>query len=138
MAGSQVAGERVTVLAVASQAILDCVRRIVGHSSWDLVQSGTVADATGLLHRHPGLVVLCEAILPDGTWRDVLHHSMRLPEPPPVIVAARQADECLWVNVLNAGGYNLLPAPFEDRELFQVISMAWRHRAQGGKRAAAH
>jgi len=47
-----------------------------------------------------------------------------------VIVASRLADERLWAEVLNLGGYDLLAKPFDRDELVRVIAMAARHSAQ--------
>jgi DNA-binding NtrC family response regulator len=59
-----------------------------------------------------------------GCWKDVLYaareHSGRLP----VIVACRLADERLWAEVLNLGGYDLLLKPFVAGEVEKTVSMA--------------
>jgi DNA-binding NtrC family response regulator len=125
--------DRVTVLAVAPPASLVQLRRIIGHSRWHLLEAATVAEAAGLMHAHSAVVLICEATLPDGSWREVLDHTLQLPLPPPVIVAAHHADDYLWTEVLNRGAYNLLGEPFDERELFRLVSSAWLYR-----RAAAH
>ena len=71
------------------------------------------------------MVLLCEPDLPDGAWSDLLADTLRLPLPPPLIVVARHADESLWMDVLQRGGYNVLGMPFEEREAFRLVSMAW-------------
>jgi hypothetical protein len=40
-------------------------------------------------------------------------------------VSSRLADESLWAEVLNLGGYDLLQTPFEPSELFRVLHLAW-------------
>jgi FixJ family two-component response regulator len=92
-----------------------------------LLEAGTLGETIQLLNGHPSAVLVCEAVLPDGAWTDLLRHAARLPVPAPVIVAAFQADNQLWMEVLNRGGYNLLPRPFTEREVFRVLSMAWLH-----------
>jgi FixJ family two-component response regulator len=91
------------------------------------------------LDEQPAVVLICEAVLPDGSWRELLDHTLRLPLPPPLIVVAPHADDRLWMDVLNCGGYNLLAIPLEEREVFRLVSMAWRHlrdRAQRRVRMA--
>jgi FixJ family two-component response regulator len=89
------------------------------------------------LEHHPSVVLITDAVLTDGDWKDLLAHASQQPLPPPLIVAANHADDRLWMEVLNSGGYNLLGKPFEEQEVFRVVSMAWLH---GRKRfqAAAH
>jgi DNA-binding NtrC family response regulator len=133
-------GEPVAVLAVASGPSRDALRRIVGHSRWTLLEAATVAEADVHVRNRAALVLICDAVLPDGSWRDVLDRCLRLPQPPPVIVAADHADDFLWMEVLNAGGYNLLGKPFTEQEVFQIVSTAWlnrRDRLLPGLRAQA-
>ena len=44
---------------------------------------------------------------------------------PLLIVTARCADDQLWAEVLNLGGYDVLMKPFERTEVIRVISLAW-------------
>lgn len=75
--------------------------------------------------RIPPRVVLCERDLPDGDWRDVLGLALDLPHPAAVIVTCRQADEHLWAEVLNLGGYDVLAKPFDEREVGRSLALAW-------------
>ena len=127
------AGEPVTVVAVAASATLEQLRRILGHSRWTLVESNSLAQTRQLLGAKASVVLICDTKLGDGTWREVLDETLQLAEPPPVIVTAAQADEHLWMEVLNRGGYNLLGRPFQEQEVFRVISMAWLHRRERGQ-----
>ena len=125
---SSAGSDPLTLLAVATQPLLAQVRRIVAHTRWQLIESGLIRDAAQIVRRHASLVVLCDAVLPDGGWRELLSHSSCAPQPPPVIVAAGQADEQLWLDVLNGGAYNLVAKPLEDQELYETVSRAWLHR----------
>ena len=71
-------------------------------------------------------VVLCEDTLPDGKWLDVMRETERLCPHPQTIVLSPRADTTLWGEVLNCGGYDLLPMPLEPHEVYAVIPMAWR------------
>ena len=117
---------------MASSRSLEVLRQIIGHSRWTLLEANTLAEASAILGEDAGVVVLCESGLPDGTWRELLDHTTGLPQPPPLIVAASHADDYLWMEVLNSGGYNVIAKPFEEQEVFQVLSMAWLHRRERG------
>lgn len=139
MAQSASAGEPVTVLTVAARGDLARLDSILGHSRWTLLGAATLTEARALLRRLPSVVLICEAVLPDGTWRDLLQYTLHLPVPPPVIVTADQADDYLWMEVLNGGGYNVLGKPFSEQEVYRMVSTAWLHRldmAHAGARAA--
>lgn len=60
---------------------------------------------------HP-VVVACERVLPDGSWKDLFHFLAGLPDAPPFVVLSRHADETLWA------------------EVHRVMSLARRHRAE--------
>jgi DNA-binding response OmpR family regulator len=70
-------------------------------------------------------VVLTDARLADGrTWKDVLQEIERTPNPPLLIVTDRLADEALWAEVLNLGGYDVLAKPFDEKEVLHAMTMA--------------
>jgi FixJ family two-component response regulator len=122
------------VLAATSPGDLRCLQRILGHTRWALEAASCLADVLSRLEHHPSVVLITDANLADGNWKDLLAQISLLPSPPPVIVAANHADDRLWMEVLNTGGYNVLGKPFEEQEVFRVISMAWLH---GRKRVQA-
>ena len=66
-------------------------------------------------------IVVCESTLPGGTWRDVLRHINECLDPPVLIVTSRLANEYLWAEVLNLGGYDVLAKPFDKQEVLWVL-----------------
>ena len=119
--------ENITLLAVnlnqEDRHSLDC---ILDHDRWTIQGARSVREVTTALKRHPHLI-LCEKDLPDGNWKDVFRAAGGLDEPPPLVVASRHADEQLWAEVLNVGGYDVILEPFERTEVRRVMGMALRH-----------
>jgi DNA-binding NarL/FixJ family response regulator len=66
-------------------------------------------------------VVICEPELPGGTWRNLCNTIGELAHPPRLIVASRLADDSLWAEVLNLGGYDVLLTPFDSEEVRRVL-----------------
>src|SRR5947208_1062918 len=67
------------------------------------------------------------AVLTDSRyWKDLLRHLWTMEFPPALVVADRLADERLWAEVLNLGGYDLLTKPFVEKEVIHVLSTACR------------
>ena len=81
------------------------------------------------LHGSHPCVVVCERDLADGDWKDVLEVTASLPIPPPVIVTSRLADERLWAEVINLGGFDVLAKPLDRQEVNWVLNFAWEHWA---------
>lgn len=70
-------------------------------------------------------VIICERDLPDGDWKQILQEVCSRAIPPALIVTSRFADEWLWAEVLNLGGYDVLAKPLDRGELLRVIDHAW-------------
>lgn len=87
----------------------------------------TYREAVAVLCRDRIAVILCEQELPDGKWKDLLSQIAPLADPPYLIVTSRVADEFLWAEVLNLGGYDVLAKPFDAEEVARVVGMACEH-----------
>lgn len=117
----------VTILLVsAHQSDRISLRRILSHPNWKLRVSSNYLDAVAFLQQNRVPVVICDAESADSNWRRLLHTLSDLPDPPILIVSSRLADEYLWAEVLNFGGYDVLPTPFDDGEVQRVIYLAWQ------------
>jgi len=104
---------------------------------WRLFEAHDRRHAMQCLDRHPVQVVLAESELPNWNWRKILSDLRRLSQPPQLIVTSRTADDYLWAEVLNIGGYDVLPQPLERDEVERVIAAACRHYAMPPARATA-
>ena len=100
------------------------LRRILKHSKWHVAGATTCTEAIAHLTWHRVPIVLCESALPDGSWKDILDQVAQYPEPPTLIVTSRLADDYLWAEVLNWGGYDVLAKPFNEGEVRRVIEGA--------------
>jgi DNA-binding response OmpR family regulator len=88
----------------------------------------TCRDAISFTRENDTSVVICERSLPDGDWKLVLSEFDRMPLRPNLIVTSRLADDELWAEVLNLGGYDVLAQPFHSDEVYHVVSLAWQER----------
>jgi len=100
---------------------------ILRPAGWSVDTARTCAEAMRSLAIEPASVVIVERCLPDGTWKTLLNQLMRMEFPPKVIVTSRLADERLWAEVLNLGGFDVLAQPFCATEALRCISSACRH-----------
>lgn len=128
----------VTVLAI-SPAEEDHVnlRNILSHSNWQIRCVRSWREAKAFLAEHSMPVVICESELPDARWDEVLSELSRFPNAPALVVTSRLADNFLWAEVLNLGGYDLLMKPFDANEVYRVVSLAWLNWKSARERARA-
>jgi len=83
-------------------------------------------EALNRIREFAPTVIACEKELPDGSWKDLFSLMHGLDDRPPMIVMSRNADERLWAEVLNLGGYDVLAKPLERKEVSRVVAMASR------------
>jgi DNA-binding NtrC family response regulator len=100
--------------------------QIFSGSQWKLVTAETLRRARAFLLKIGVGAVISEEVLPDGNWRDVKKHLHTLPvwPKPQLVVTCAQANDKLWSEVLNEGGYDVLAQPFARDEVLRVMQMA--------------
>jgi DNA-binding NtrC family response regulator len=89
-------------------------------------------EALSSIRRCRPWVVVCDHVLPDGDWRDLLSDLQNVQHMPPLIVSSRLADDRLWAEVLNLGGYDLLTKPFAATEVSRVVKLAAHRGSKSG------
>ena len=95
--------------------------------SWQVQFARTLEEARATLRGFAFGAVISETHLPGGhTWKDLLAELHSMPDPPQLVVADRLADDRLWAEVLNLGGYDLLTMPLDAKEVLRTISLACR------------
>jgi DNA-binding response OmpR family regulator len=94
---------------------------------WRLFEAHGRRRAIDCLQRNPVQVVLAEGGRTTWNWRHVLNDLRQLTHPPQLIVTSCTADDALWAEVLNVGGYDVLARPFQADEVERVVAAARRH-----------
>ncbi len=95
-----------------------------------ILTASSCGEAAERLHDEPAVrLVLTDLALPDGSWFDVLNRVGDLSATVAVVVCARVADERLWTQVLEAGGFDVLVEPYQDREVHRILAAAASGRA---------
>ncbi len=109
---------------------------ILSRSNWRVYHARNCQEALDLLQQERIPVLVCERDLADGCWKDVLNQLWDCQSPPMLIVTSRHADDHLWAEVLNLGGYDVLAKPFAAEEVIRIISLAWLQWKQRFRAAA--
>jgi DNA-binding NtrC family response regulator len=94
-------------------------------ANWTLYKSRTYREAMLQLNRDRVSIIICECQLPDGGWKDVLSHLAPWSDRPRLIVISNHADEHLWSEVLDLGGFDVLATPLKETETAYAIGAAW-------------
>jgi len=101
------------------------LRNILTPPQWEIREAATYGEAVGILDNRRIAVTICDTEIADGNWQVLLANLQSRSHPPHLIVSSRLADERLWAEVLNLGGYDVLVQPFDCGEVLRVARMAW-------------
>lgn len=117
--------DQITVLIAGVSKEIDRLQRICKGYGWNIRTAHTHAGVSSVIQQKTTPVVVCETQLPGVNWTDILAITQKQEPECRLIVTARLADDRLWAEVLNLGGFNVLAQPFEPSEVKQVIESAW-------------
>jgi DNA-binding NtrC family response regulator len=106
---------------------------VFSHSNWKLHSAYDSKAALSLMSKETIPIIICN--LRNGDWKGLLEAAATLPNPSKLIVSSRLMDERLWAEAVNMGAHDVLATPFDAREVFRSVSMAW-HSWQREERSA--
>lgn len=110
------------------------VRQVMKDVAGSVVGCNCISTALEKISANTPDVILCETEFVDGDWKKILSTCESLSSPPLVLVMSRYADESLWAEVLNLGGFDVLLKPFDPTEVSRVLGMACSRRSDSGVR----
>ncbi len=92
----------------------DCaaLRQALANSNYQLYEAADCREACSFLASNHAPVIVCGCHPASSEWREFAQYIAGLPEPPVFVAASRLADDSLWAEVLNQGGFDLLASPF--------------------------
>jgi len=107
---------------------------------WSLRAARRLSEASRFARSEMVGALVCDRDLPGGSWQKLFEQVRDLPHSPKFIVTSRLADERLWSEVLNLGGYDVLASPFDPEELRRVLLFAmsprWPRSVRRGRAAS--
>lgn len=113
------------------------LERIFSSAGWRFHHTGDPGSAVQLIEAFGIPVVICDAQMDRCSWQDLHAHAAKSPVAPAVIIAARSADDCLWAEVLNVGGFDVLAKPFEKQEVLWAARTAFEEWAARREKSRA-
>ena len=106
----------------------------ISDTGWPLVRSRNIGEALSAVINGEIEVVFTDCDLPDGSWTEMIQALQACRNAPRVIVFSLHADDRLWMDVLQSGGYDLVSIPFNREEISRVgyrAWLSWQKRARG-------
>ena len=100
---------------------------MVESMKWRVITARGVGSALAAMEKYCPQVIVCDSELLDaGSWRDLLPADIEQPAFE-LIVVSSLADDRLWAEVLNLGGFDVLSIPFSREEVERALWSALRH-----------
>ncbi|MCL6567173.1 MAG: response regulator [Acidobacteriia bacterium] len=96
----------------------------LGEHSLEPIPFATVGELRELLKQRSVVLVLCEAQLSDGNFRDVLEAVARRGRRIPVVVTSPKSETQEYLAAMQAGAFDFLPYPIQLRDLEWVVGNA--------------
>ncbi|MCL4402044.1 MAG: response regulator, partial [Acidobacteria bacterium] len=103
-------------------------------AGWNFVAVDKWPDGLKLLNTRAFPVVLYDRDLPGADWRAAIRAIISSRNPACVILASRVADTYLWEEVIQHGGFDILPKPFQQEQLLRTLRFALYHWRTGWTR----
>lgn len=115
----------IAILMPGLEHSVDCatLERFLG-ANYDTIRIACLGQTEKVVGGGKVDLVICEACLSGGGWKDVLEIIRNHQSNPKLIVCSRLAGDRLWSEVLNLGGYDVLAKPFDKEEVRRVVGMA--------------
>ena len=110
------------------------LREILHGLNWRIHEAQGAREVAQFLSERRVPVILCHCSFADGNWRDLVACISDLPCPPRLVVTSELADDFLWAEVLNLGGFDVLAQPFRESEVVKTLTSAFRQWAEEAAR----
>ncbi len=121
---------RTRVLVVDDEAaILRFLKPALEANSYEMISSGTVADAVKRIAAEAPDIVLLDLGLADGDGKDVIRRVREWSDVPIIVLSARER-EAEKIDSLDLGADDYVNKPFNVGELMARMRTALRHRLQ--------
>ena len=90
----------------------------------NLQNAGNLSEVEKMLEDDEYDAVFCGRSFHQGAWNDALEEVQQRCPDLPVIIFSRTGDEQEWSEVIEAGGFDLLVAPYLESTVLPVLEYA--------------
>lgn len=102
---------------------------------WTVVRRTRRSTAVEFLRENPTAVVLCEAELPDGGWRDVLESCAGRPGAPAFVLIGDRRSQ--WGEGASRDVFDVLTKPLRESDVVWSVASAWHQWTKAREKEGA-
>jgi|ERR1041385_6331385 DNA-binding NtrC family response regulator len=104
---------------------------ILDGTPWRLIETDDRAEAVKTLHGIEVPIVLCDRDLPGSPWQETIRTLIAARTNACVILVSNVADQYLWDEVVQRGGFDVLTRPFHKDQVLSMLDFAHTHWKTG-------
>jgi CheY-like chemotaxis protein len=94
---------------------------------WEIFPAESMPGAATILERQEIGIILLDRDIPDIDWREAVFELSNLPNRLCVIVLVRTAGWNVWDEVIEAGAYDFVRAPYTREALLRIVVAGWSY-----------
>lgn len=103
---------------------------------WEVFFANTCDEARALLDHVKPQVLLMDRDVAGADWRTSMSSLASASNGSCIMLLSRVVDDYLWNDVVCNGGYEVLPKPAREDEVFRAVKLAWSYWASAAKSSA--
>lgn len=115
----------------------DKFTEIVRMAGMHAISCTNLREAHYILGKLEIQAVICEEILPDGSFRELIHQSGSISEELPIIVFSYSGEWDTYLRVIRAGAFDCIAYPPVQTEVARILWQALRQAKHHSEMAMA-
>jgi FixJ family two-component response regulator len=133
------------LLALSDPASVEAMRDALAGTETELEFCPSLAGLRANFGREKGVIVFCQARLPDGTYQDLLNLAASQGSKVPIVLCSDFFDKTTYIEAMSSGAYDYIVFPYRRSEIEWIIGNVLRrvpaskqaHRARQERREEA-
>ena len=127
----------IAVIALTSdEEISHLLSQFAVRGQWDLLFTSKGDEALALLKAGQPTVLLCDREVAGLDWRTFVEQVAKSRTECAILLISGPSDECLWDEVIQRGGYDVLAKPLQEDQTLGAVNLAWLYARSGWRSAA--
>ena len=102
------------------------LRALLLDSPWELTAVPQIEDAAAALRAASAPILLFDRDAA-ASWQDTVKRFVKSRRNTCVVLLSNVADQYLWDEVVQQGGFDLLPRPFRKEQVLSTLVFAYAH-----------
>jgi DNA-binding NtrC family response regulator len=116
-----------TIVALLDERDRAVLRDLSNSRHWDVSFATTCPDALALIGRSKAQILFMDRDLGGSDWRETMSTFASSSNKICIMLVSRVVDSDLWNEVVQNGGYEVLPKPLRADDVSRAVGLAWSY-----------